>query len=81
MPVRLGGGGSDHRPSDEVGIGEDPRHRRESEKDEPAIVMEGSSCRNSGDRPTYATRLRVVLLLSLLSWAVVIALVWWLLVL
>jgi hypothetical protein len=76
--VRLGGGGSD-RPSSEAGVGEESRHPRESEKDEPAIVMEGSSCKNSGDRPTYATRLRVVLLLSLLSWAVVIALVWWLL--
>ena len=49
----------------------------ESGEDEPA-VMEGSSSNDCGDRPTYATRLRVLLLFSLLSWAVVITLVWWL---
>jgi len=76
--VRLGGSGSDHRPPGDVGIAEDARRPQEGGKDEPAIVMEGSSANDCGDRPTYATRLRVVLLLSLLSWGVLIALVWWL---
>lgn len=75
--MRLGGSGSDPRPSGEVSIVEDARQPHESGEDEPA-VMEGSSSNDCGDRPTYATKLRVLLLLSLLSWAVVITLVWWL---
>ena len=56
---------------------EQARQSHENAEDEPAIEgADGSTCGESTDRAPYPTRLRVVLLLALVCWAVVIAAVW-----